>query len=120
MMSPEEQSRSRCQSCGQPLPHTSLEKNDRVILSVLIPVHNEGDQIAENLSAICAEVAKASLAAEVIVIDDGSTDDTWQVLRSMVQRVPALKALQLSRNFGKEAAISAGIVHASGQACLVM
>jgi dolichol-phosphate mannosyltransferase len=57
---------------------------------------------------------------EMIVIDDGSTDSTWQVLEKLAEKFPALKALQFSRNFGKEAAICAGVAYSSGQACIVI
>jgi polyisoprenyl-phosphate glycosyltransferase len=111
----------RCRLCGHPLTTGSqgrLESN--VILSVLIPLHNEGDQIAQNLSLIHAEALKTGLPMEMIVIDDGSTDNTWQVLESLVKQMPALKALQFSRNFGKEAAICAGVAYSGGQACIVI
>ena len=110
-----------CRLCGHPLTRGSpgrLESN--IILSVLIPVHNEGDQIAQNLSLIHAEASKTGLSMEMIVIDDGSTDNTWQVLETIVEQTPGLKALQFSRNFGKEAAIAAGVAYSNGQACVVI
>jgi dolichol-phosphate mannosyltransferase len=57
---------------------------------------------------------------EMIVIDDGSTDGTWQTLEKLSQQIPELKALRFSRNFGKEAAICAGLAYSSGQACIVI
>jgi dolichol-phosphate mannosyltransferase len=57
---------------------------------------------------------------EMIVIDDGSTDGTWQVLEKLAEQLPGVKALQFSRNFGKEAAICAGVAYSSGQACIVI
>ena len=58
--------------------------DSNIILSVLVPVHDEGDQIAENLSLIHAEASKTGLPMEMIVIDDGSTDNTWHVLQRML------------------------------------
>jgi polyisoprenyl-phosphate glycosyltransferase len=110
-----------CRFCGQVIttePHA--REDSSIILSVLIPVHNEGDQIAENLSLIHDEALKTGLPMEIIAIDDGSTDKTWHVLQSMVVRIPRLKALRFSRNFGKEAAICAGLAYSSGQACIVI
>src|SRR5215468_4416903 len=110
-----------CRFCGQALatePHSHTDSS--VILSVLVPVHNEGDQIAENLSLIHAEASKAGLPMEMIAIDDGSTDKTWPVLQEMVEHIPGLKAVRFSRNFGKEAAICAGLAYSSGQACIVI
>jgi len=110
-----------CRFCGHPLTTEPRARGDsNVILSVLIPVHNEGDQIAENLSLIQGEALKAGLPIEMIVIDDGSTDNTWHVLQSMVNQISGLKVLRFSRNFGKEAAICAGLAYSSGQACIVI
>ena len=110
-----------CRFCGQVLTTEPRAHGDgNVILSVLVPVHNEGDQIAENLSLIHAEASKAGLPMEMIAIDDGSTDKTWPVLQSMVAHLPGLKAVRFSRNFGKEAAICAGLAYSSGQACIVI
>jgi dolichol-phosphate mannosyltransferase len=111
----------QCRFCGHPLTTEPRARGDsNVILSVLIPVHNEGDQIAENLSLIQAEALKTGLPMEMIAIDDGSTDNTWQVLQSMVNQISGLKVLRFSRNFGKEAAICAGLAYSSGRACIVI
>src|SRR6266478_8141485 len=110
-----------CRLCGQPLAtesHAHLDSH--VILSVLIPVHDESDQIAQNLSLIHAEVSKTGLPMEMIVVDDGSTDGTWQVLEKLAEQLPEVKAVQFSRNFGKEAAICAGMAYSTGKACIVI
>jgi polyisoprenyl-phosphate glycosyltransferase len=110
-----------CRFCGHALTTEPRAREDsNVILSVLIPVHNESDQIAENLALIQVEASKAGFPIEIIAIDDGSTDNTWQVLRSIVEQIPGLKVLRFSRNFGKEAAICAGLAYSSGQACIVI
>src|SRR5438445_8025249 len=54
------------------------------------------------------------------VIDDGSTDSTWRGVEKLAGQIPELKALRFSRNFGKEAAICAGLAYSSGQACIVI
>ena len=110
-----------CRLCGQPLTERSSDPRDsNIILSVLIPVHNESDQVAQNLSLIHAEASKTGLPTEMIVVDDGSTDNTWHVLGGVVEQLPGIKALRFSRNFGKESAISAGLAYSSGQACIVI
>jgi len=110
-----------CRFCGQLLTTDPRSHGDsNIILSVLVPVHNEGDQIAENLWLIHAEASKAGLPMEMIAIDDGSTDNTWDVLQTMVEQIAGLKALRFSRNFGKEGAICAGLAHSLGQACIVI
>jgi glycosyltransferase involved in cell wall biosynthesis len=111
----------RCRLCGHSLARGSGSRLESdVVLSVLIPVHNEADEIAENLSLIHAETLKTGLPMEMIVVDDGSTDNTWQVLQRIANQMPGLKALQFSRNFGKEAAICAGVAYSRGQACIVI
>src|SRR6478672_5727567 len=116
-----EQNGWHCRLCGQPMgAESSRRLNNEIVLSVLIPVHNEGDQIAENLSLIHAETSKTGLPMEMIVIDDGSTDNTWHALEKLAEQMPELKALRFSRNFGKEAAICAGLAYSSGQACIVI
>jgi dolichol-phosphate mannosyltransferase len=90
------------------------------MFSVVIPVHNETDQIAENLFLIHAEASKTGLPMEMIIIDDGSTDATWQAVEKLAEQMPELKALRFTRNFGKEAAICAGLAYSSGQACIVI
>lgn len=110
-----------CRLCGQPLATESPQRlESNAIFSVVIPVHNESDQIAENLSLIHAEASKTGLPMEMILIDDGSTDSTWQALEKLAEQMPELKALRFSRNFGKEAAICAGLAYSNGQACIVI
>lgn len=57
---------------------------------------------------------------EVIFVDDGSADETWQVIRRLTSEQPAFRAIRLSRNFGKEAALSAGLDAARGDAVVIM
>lgn len=110
-----------CRLCGQPITERSSDPRDsNVILSVLIPVRNESDQVAQNLSLIHAEASKTGLPTEMIVVDDGSTDNTWRVLESAVEQLPGLKAIRFSRNFGKESAICAGLTYSRGRACIVI
>lgn len=116
-----EQNDWHCRLCGQSLTKGPLARPDsNVVLSVLIPVHNESDQIAQNLALMHEEALKTALPMEMIVIDDGSTDGTWQALESITEQMPELRAIRFSRNFGKEAAISAGLDYSSGQACIVI
>jgi dolichol-phosphate mannosyltransferase len=115
-----DEDRWHCRLCGQPLATRSATGLEEIILSVIIPVHNESDQVAQNLSLIRAETSKTGLPMELIVIDDGSTDNTWEALEHIAEEMPELKALRFSRNFGKEAAICAGLRYSSGRACIVI
>lgn len=90
------------------------------MLSVVVPVYNEENQIENTISAICDAVQGITDQLQLIVVDDGSCDNTWQVLKEVADKVIGLEAVRFSRNFGKEAAIMAGLSRASGDACIVM
>lgn len=89
-------------------------------LSVVLPCLNEGSHLARSLETLAGVLAGLGLAYELVVIDDGSSDDTWAVLTRYAQAHPELRAFRLSRRFGKELALAAGLEHARGQAVLVM
>ncbi|MBJ6361355.1 glycosyltransferase family 2 protein [Paenibacillus sp. MAHUQ-46] len=95
-------------------------KSSKPELSIVIPVFNESDHLYESLVTIAAAAASACQHFELIVIDDGSKDQTWEVLEQASRSIPGLTAFRLSRNFGKESALCAGIEHARGKAVIVM
>jgi polyisoprenyl-phosphate glycosyltransferase len=90
------------------------------VISIVIPAFNEAENIPELLDQIAGVMARAGEAYELIVVDDGSTDATWTRLAAAVERFPAVRAIRFSRNFGKEAAIAAGLESAAGDAAIVM
>lgn len=98
----------------------SAEANLRPALSIIIPAYNEATTISDFLSAVKETVAPLVEQFELIVIDDGSRDATWDTLRSLRPSFSELRCLRLSRNFGKDAAMSAGIELAQGRLCLIM
>lgn len=93
-------------------------------LSIVIPVYNEQDAISPFLDAARPAVALAlaligpDAQAEFLFIDDGSNDRTGDILAILARLNPDIRCLSLSRNFGKEAALAAGIDHASGDAVI--
>ena len=89
-------------------------------LSIIIPVYNEGNHIAETLPVIASYADKTEAEYKLIVVDDGSVDDTWKQLIVLKERFPRLEAIRLSRNFGKEAAICAGLDAADSGAVIIM
>ena len=93
---------------------------ENTMLSVVIPSYCEGSGVIETIDAVAGVLRDAGISYEIIVIDDGSTDDTWSFLERARPEHPRLRAIRFSRNFGKEAAIWAGLRHASGGAVLVM
>jgi polyisoprenyl-phosphate glycosyltransferase len=90
------------------------------LLSILVPVFNESDQIGTTIDVLCRILDEARIRFEILVVDDGSTDATWVRLSEISATNVHVHALQLSRNFGKEAALCAGIDAVRGDAVVVM
>ncbi|MDI1296119.1 MAG: glycosyltransferase family 2 protein, partial [bacterium] len=93
-------------------------------LSIVIPIYNEQDSLSLFLDAARPAVAKAlalmgpGAHAEYLFIDDGSTDRTADIVRILSRMNDDVRCISLSRNFGKEAALAAGIDHARGDAVI--
>jgi len=97
-----------------------MDKGLPILLSVIVPVKDEEDAIlpfVERVSAVLDGIGDAvSPGWEILFIDDGSQDATLAAIHRANSIDPRVRALSLSRNFGKEAALSAGLDHARGQA----
>ena len=89
-------------------------------LSIVIPVFSEGAQLLKVLTAVHSSLSRCNLPYELVLVDDGSPDDTWRVIVGEANACQAIRALCLSRNFGKESALCAGLEHARGDAVIVM
>lgn len=91
-------------------------------ISIVIPVYNEEVNIQNSLQVISKEAASLGLDYELVCIDDGSSDKTWEILEDCARSYPEmnLRCFSFSRNFGKEAAIKAGIDQADGDALILM
>ena len=99
-----------------------LARETAPLISVVVPVKDEEEAISpfvERVSSILEEVA-ASQGWEILFVDDGSSDSTLAAIVAANLRDSRIHGLSLSRNFGKEAAISAGLDHARGQAVVPM
>ena len=93
--------------------------NSMLLLSVVVPVYNEQDVVIEFHRRLTAVLQKATLVqAEIIYINDGSTDKTSIIIQKFMCEDHRVQMLELSRNFGKEAAMTAGLDHASGDAVI--
>ena len=93
---------------------------DKSFITVIIPVYNEESQICENISVIRKCLAETGMEFMILLVDDGSTDGTWLRLKRLSEEISCIKALRLSRNFGKEAALCAGLEAVDGDACIIM
>ena len=89
-------------------------------LSLIIPVLNEAQTISLFLAAIRPVLEKVGVPYEVIFIDDGSTDATATVISTEASRNHRIRLVRFSRNFGKEAALTAGLDWSSGAAVIPM
>ena len=90
------------------------------LLSVVIPLYCESANLRKVLSEIYNTLELLNDSYEIILIDDGSSDDTWAIIGEESKKYPALRAVRLSRNFGKESALCAGIEMARGSAVITL
>jgi polyisoprenyl-phosphate glycosyltransferase len=99
-------------------PLTEAAGLARPTLSIVVPMYNEEDVIAGFFERLGGVLAGLGLSYEIICVNDGSRDRTRELLAEAHARDPHIKVLNLSRNFGKETALTAGLDHASGQAVI--
>jgi glycosyltransferase involved in cell wall biosynthesis len=89
-------------------------------LSIVIPVFNEEENVEPLISEIEAALKSLSKHYEIVVIDDGSRDNTFQVLARIYRTDPHLRVVKLKRNFGQTAALAAGLAHATGEVVVML
>jgi polyisoprenyl-phosphate glycosyltransferase len=89
-------------------------------LCVVIPAYNESEGLRQFHQRLAAVLDQLELRSTVLYIDDGSRDDTWAVMESLRVSDARVSTLKLSRNFGKELALTAGLDHADGDAVIVI
>lgn len=89
-------------------------------LSIILPAYNEQDNISYSFSEINKILSSASIPFEMIFVDDGSDDLTYQRIQALSSENSQVKGICFSRNFGKEAAIFAGLEASTGECCLIM
>lgn len=95
-------------------------KPETIEISAVIPVWNEAGHIRQTLKTIAGFISRSAVFFELIVVDDGSTDETWEELLAARLEIPQLEGIRFSRNFGKERALCAGLENTRGQAVIVM
>ena len=100
-----------------------IKKENRTLdakVSLIIPVYQEGHHIQTSVEKIERVLIENGLVYEFLLVDDGSKDNTWVKLQDMASRNALITALRLSRNFGKESALCAGLEYATGDVVIVM
>ncbi|MFH5805347.1 glycosyltransferase family 2 protein [Alienimonas sp. DA493] len=90
------------------------------MLSILVPVYNERDSLAELHRQVTRACEDADLAFEMILMDDGSRDGSWEIIEGLAAADERVSGVRFRRNFGKAAALTAGMRAASGRLLLMM
>lgn len=90
------------------------------LLSVIVPVYNESAVLGAFHQRLSAALNALDMEAEILFVDDGSHDDTLAILRGLREADERVAIIVLSRNFGKEAALTAGLDHARGDAAVLI
>ena len=94
--------------------------NNRLDISVVVPLYNEQESLSELVAWIDRVARENTLSYEVIMVDDGSSDDSWQVVEQLKEKYPAIKGMRFARNYGKSAALYCGFAEAEGEVVFTM
>ncbi|MBO5464156.1 MAG: glycosyltransferase family 2 protein [Alistipes sp.] len=89
-------------------------------ISVVVPLYNEQESLSELVAWIDRVARENTLSYEVIMVDDGSSDDSWQVVEQLKEKYPAIKGIRFARNYGKSAALYCGFAEAEGEVVFTM
>ncbi len=89
-------------------------------ISIIVPAYNEATSLSPFLEQLGAVLSPLPDTFELVLIDDGSVDETWALARTVAMPRTSVRGMRFSRNFGKEAAIAAGLDTARGDAVIVM
>lgn len=93
---------------------------DKSLIDLIVPVLNESEHIIKNTEAMLAAIRAIGYIPHIIIVDDGSTDDTWDKIASLCSLHPEIEGVRLSRNFGKDCALFVGISHSKGDAAITI
>lgn len=89
-------------------------------LSLVIPIYNEAEMLPELKRRLMASLDALGLEREIVVVDDASSDKTFEILRNWAESDPRVKIIRFARNFGHQSAVTAGMDYATGDAVVVM
>jgi glycosyltransferase involved in cell wall biosynthesis len=89
-------------------------------ISVVVPAYNEEESLPELAAWIDRVMAAHQFGYELIIVDDGSTDGSWEVVGHLASQNPAIKGIRFNRNYGKSAALDTGFRAASGRVVITM
>lgn len=89
-------------------------------LSIVMPLFNEDGGIGETVAALHDRLRVLGAPYELVLVDDGSTDETWDAVIAIAEQDATVRAVRFSRNFGKESAILCGLAESRGRAVAIM
>jgi glycosyltransferase involved in cell wall biosynthesis len=89
-------------------------------ISLVIPLLNEEESLPELIAWIDKVMLANKFTYEVILVDDGSTDNSWKTINELNQKFPAIKGIKFRRNYGKSAGLNVGFDHAQGDVIITM
>ena len=94
--------------------------SNKLDISVVVPLYNEEESLPELVSWIDRVAQNNKLSYEIIMVDDGSSDNSWAVVEQLKERYPAIKGILFARNYGKSAALYCGFEVAEGEVVFTM
>jgi len=96
------------------LLHIAREEDMSQNVSIVIPLYNEEENVDALTAALSGVMDRIGVEIETIIVDDGSTDRSWEKLKAAHARDPRFRMFRLGRNFGQTPAMTAGFAHAKG------
>ena len=109
-----------CQALNAFLNNDPTAKTPQPELSLVIPVYNEQENLTLLYQRLCASLEPITTSFEILFINDGSQDDSLPILQALAAKDGRVCMIDLSRNFGHQVAISAGLDHAGGRGVIIM
>ena len=103
-------------SINNNITHTELNMD----ISIVVPLFNEAESLPELEEWIAKVMAENGFSYEIIFVNDGSTDESWQVIRSLAEKNPSVKGVSFRRNYGKSPALNTGFARAQGDVVITM
>jgi glycosyltransferase involved in cell wall biosynthesis len=89
-------------------------------ISIVIPLYNEEESLSELCLWIDKVMEENDFNYEILLIDDGSTDNSWNVITELSSQINSVKGIKFNRNYGKSAALNTGFKHANGEVVITM
>jgi glycosyltransferase involved in cell wall biosynthesis len=100
--------------------NTQADVTQTPVYSVVAPVYNESKSIPEFYDRICKTMDATGEVWELVLVNDGSRDESLQVMRQLNEKDPHIKLIDFARNFGHQIAVTAGMDHAAGDAVIII